>query len=110
MTRSPAFVPQMGSEIDYIEGFWSRAHMSQADLNGKELAIEVARGDVRRDLTGWSVHGDLAEGDYRIWRVTVTVAGKSYEIDCALPEDGAEYLSPARPVQIATEAFVINPG
>ena len=110
MTRSPAFFPQMDSEIDYIKGFWSRAHMSQADLNGKEVAIEVARGDVRRDLTGWSVHGDLTEGDYRVWRVTIDVDGQSHEIDCALPDGGGEYLSPARPVQIATEAFVINPG
>jgi hypothetical protein len=109
-TRSPNMFPTLDQEIDGIRGLWKREQVSQTNVAGQTLSIEIARGKVAADLRGWSVHGDLPGGKYRVWTITVSWAGASYHADFALPEDGAKYFIPTRMAQIATEAFYVHPG
>jgi|GEM_PF-3912895 len=109
-TRSPKMFPTLDQEIDGLRGLWKREQVSQANVTGETIALEIARGEMVTDFAGWSIHGELPAGKYRRWTTTVCWAGATYQVDFVLPEDGARYLVPSRLMQIATEAFHIHPG
>lgn len=107
---SPNMFPTLDQEIDGFKDLWKREQVSQVNVTGKTLSIEIARQEVVRDLQGWSVHGELPPGKYRRWTTTASWDGISYKVDFVLPEESARYFVPSRMTQIATEAFFIHPG
>lgn len=109
-TRDPVMFPTMDQEIDGFKDLWKREQVSQANLTGKVLTIDIARGEIAADLKDWCVHGALPADKYRVWTMTAAWDGKSYAVDIVLPDAGAKYFRPAAPTQIATEAFYIHPG
>ena len=109
-SRDPSMFPTMDQEIDAIKDLWKREQVSQADVTGKTLAVEVARGAIATDLSDWCVHGELPADTYRIWTMTASWDAKSYAVDVAMPDSGGRYYRPGNPLRIATEAFFINPG
>lgn len=109
-SRAPAMFPTLDQEIDGIKGLWKREQVSQANVSGKTLSIEIARGDITEELGGWSVHGELPAGKYRIWTTTAILDGASYRVDFVVPEECARFFVPWRMTQIATEAFFDHPG
>ena len=107
---APEMFPTLDQEIDGLKDLWKREQVSQANLTGKTLSIEIARQGIAEDLHGWSVHDTMPAGKYRIWTAIATFGDTSYKIDFVLPDESARYFAPSRPTQIATEAFFIHPG
>lgn len=109
-SQSPKMLPTLDQEIDGIKDLWKREQVSQLNLTGKTLAVEIARGKIAKDLRDWSVHGELPAGTYRNWTITATWDDVPHKVDFVLPEESARYFVAPRMTQIASEAFVINPG
>lgn len=109
-SHAPDMFPTLDQEIDGFRDLWKREQVSQANVTGKALSIEIARQEIARDLRGWSVHGELPGGKYRLWTTTATWGGASYKVDFVMPDESARYFVPSRMTQIATEAFFIHPG
>jgi len=109
-SHDPAMFPTLDQEIDGIRNLWKREHVSQVNISGKTLSVEIARGEIAADLQGWSVHGELPGGKYRLWTTTATWDDASYKVDFVLPYESAAYFVPSRMTQIATEAFIVHPG
>ena len=109
-SRAPAMFPTLDQEIDGIKGLWKREQVSQTNVSGKTLSIEIARGDITKEPKGWSVHGELPPGQYRIWMTTAILDGTAYRVDFVMPEESARFFVPWRMTQIATEAFFDHPG
>lgn len=104
-SRNVEKLPVLNLEIDGIKDYWERAAYIQEDMTGKTVSIEVARSDLAKDLRGWSTHGDMPPGNYRIWTITASWDGQSQSVDCIAPEEHAKYLGTLSPANIATEAF-----
>ena len=109
-SQHPAMFPTMDQEIDAIKDLWKREQVSQADLTGKTLTVEVTRGAIATDLSDWCVHGELPADTYRTWTMRVSWDGRSYAVDVVLPDSGARYYRPGNPLRISTEAFYVHPG
>ena len=109
-SRDPATFPTLDQEIDGFPDLWKREQVAQANLTGKEISFEIARGARADRLTGWNVHDALPAGEYRVWTITATWDGQSRAVDFALPAESAEHYAPGRMLQIATEAFAVHPG
>jgi hypothetical protein len=107
---APEMFPTLDQEIDGIKDLWKREQVSQVNVIGKTISIEIARQGIAKDLHDWSVHGEMPAGEYRIWTATATIGDVSYRVDFVLPDEGARYFAPSRPTQIATEAFYIHSG
>lgn len=107
---SPSMFPTLDQEIDGFKDLWKREQVSQANLTGKTVSIEITRQDIVEELQSWSVHGELPTGKYRRWTTTASWDSGSYRVDFVLPYESAQYFVPSRMTQIATEAFFIHPG
>jgi hypothetical protein len=107
---SPGLFHCADFEVDFIKDLWMRSFQAQANMNNKTIAFELARGGIRRDrLDGWSVHGELPKGDYRIWTATSTIEGNAHVMEFAYPAEDARYLMQPL-VNYGTEAFFHHPG
>lgn len=104
-SRNVEKLPVLNLEIDGIKDYWERAAYIQEDMTGKTVSIEVARGDLAKDLSGWSIHGDMPPGNYRIWTITASWDKQTQSVDCIAPDEHAKYLGTLSPANIATEAF-----
>lgn len=107
---SPKMFPTLDQEIDGFKDLWKREQVSQVNITGKTLSIEIARKDVVENLKGWCVHDAMPPGTYRRWTISAAWDGVSYDVDFVMPDEGAQYFVPSRMTQIATEAFAIHPG
>ncbi|MDE2126754.1 MAG: hypothetical protein KGJ62_09200 [Armatimonadetes bacterium] len=94
-TSDPVMFPRQTYTVDGIKGFWKTDMISQANLAGKEVQVEIARGDPITDKTGWKYGGEpLGDGNYREWQATVGWDGHRYKLYYALPEGSSAYLTP----------------
>jgi hypothetical protein len=109
-TRSPAMFPTLDQEIDGFRDLWKREQVAQTNLTGKTVTVSIIRGQIAEDLSGWTVHGDLPPGAYRIWTITAQWDAQEHRVDFALPARSAEFIASQRPMQIATEAFFAHAG
>jgi hypothetical protein len=109
-SHAPEMFPTLDQEIDGFKDLWKREQVSQVNVTGKTLSIEIARQGIASDLRDWSVHGEMPAGKYRIWTATAAWGDSSYKVDFLVPDEGARYFSSLRPTQIATEAFFVHPG
>ena len=109
-SRHPEMFPTLDQEIDGFKDLWKREQVAQFNLTGKEISIEIARGEIVSDVKGWCVHENLPEGKYRTWTTTASWGDGQFKVDFAMPDECARYFAPARMTQIATEAFFIHPG
>lgn len=102
------FAPQMFPRQTYfIDGFKNASKtdmISQTDLDGQVVFVEILRGKAVADKNGWK-HGDVSlDGiKYRQWDVKTTFGGRSYAMAFALPDDGASYFLPAELLNFGSE-------
>ncbi len=104
-TFAPADFPRQSYNIDTATGAPKTDMISQFDLTGREGTVEISRGDIVTDHTGWKCSGPLDASVYRQWNVVVTVDGVSYPVAFALPDDGAHYFTPYEILNFYTEFF-----
>ncbi len=102
-TSDPAF-PRQTYLIDGIPGLWKTDMISQFDMTGMSGTVDVARGDLIVDPSGWRCDGDLdAATSFREWDITVTIGGSPYVMMIALPDAGAHYVTPYEALVFYTE-------
>jgi hypothetical protein len=109
-TRSAEMFPTLDQEIDGIRDLWKREQVAQANLTGKTITVTINRGEMAANRPDWSAHGALPPGEYRLWTISAAWDGQRHDVDFAVPAENAEQLHPARPMQLATEAFAVHPG
>ena len=96
--------PRQTYEIDGIDGLWKTDLISQRDMNHTEGRVELTRGDLVSDLSGWRADGnDLPTDIYRQWNVAVTFGERTYDMAFALPDDSARWLAPWEPINFYSE-------
>jgi cysteine-rich repeat protein len=97
-TSAPAMFPRQTYFIDGRSG-WKTDLISQLSLDGTEGTVEIRRGALVTDTTGWSktqppasCTGTLDTTLYREWNATVTIGANAYGMTFALPDTNARYL------------------
>jgi len=102
-TMSPSMFPRQTYLIDGLENVWKTDMISQADLVGKDCEVEIIRGPLISDLSGWRHDGPLPEGSYRRWDARVAIESAIHEMAFAFPEADARYLCNGEVFNFATE-------
>lgn len=111
--------PRANSGIDNIQGLTKIETISQQNITGKDISIQLVRGDTfTTPLDGWGSRfitdasgavqcsALLPSGVlYRKWLVTAILDGSSYKWEVAFPDDSARYLSPGEMQTFITEFF-----
>ena len=107
-TFDPVTFPRQSYNID--GGPIEKTDMiSQLNLNQITGQIEIARGEVVADKSGWKCSGDLDSSTYRQWDAMVSFSGTDYQLAYALPDASAQYLTPYEFIRFRTE-FLLDPG
>jgi hypothetical protein len=108
-TFASAMFPRQSYKID--GGPIDKTDMiSQVNLNGITAEVEITRGDLVTDKTGWKCSGDLdASTTYQQWDATVRMGGMEYKLAFALPATSAAYFAPWEVLNYFTEFFA-EPG
>jgi hypothetical protein len=84
--------------------------ISQINLNGITAEVEISRGNLVTDKTGWKCSGDLdASTTYQQWDATVRIGAIQYKLAFALPAASATYFAPWEVLNYFTEFFA-EPG
>lgn len=102
-TLNPVLFPRQAYLVDGIRDLPKTDLISQANLNGEEVSVEIQRGKLVKEKDGWKPGGELDGDQYRQWDARATIKGKRYEMAFALPEAGAQYLSAAEIMHFCTE-------
>jgi hypothetical protein len=106
----PEMFPTLDQEIDGIKDLWKREHVSQLDVTGKTLTIEIARQGIAESLRGWSVHDSMPPGKYRSWMATASWGDSSYKVEFVLPDEGARYFVSSRRPKLRRKRFSFTRG
>src|SRR5262249_48236120 len=104
-TFAPLEFPRQSYNIDAPTGAPKTDMISQFDLTRREGTVEISRGDLVSDDSGWKCSGPLDASVYRQWSVVVTVDAIQYAMAFALPDDGAHYFTPYEILNFYTEFF-----
>lgn len=105
-TFSPEMFPRQTYEIDYIQGLFKTDMMSQTNLNGECGLVEIERGPLVSDKSGWKCSQDLSAGtEFRQWDVHVTIGGVRHAMAFAVPNENGRYLYPLEMPSLTTEFF-----
>lgn len=103
-TFSPNSFPRQRYMIDNIEGLWKTDLIYQYSLNNKTCSVEVNRGDVTDEVTGWKADGTWLPFDlYRQWHVEVECGPIVDHMTFVFPDDSAQFLCPSEPLVFFTE-------
>jgi hypothetical protein len=105
-TEDPAEFPRQQYLIDGF-GVPKTDMISQFNLNAKSGSVEVVRGPIITNLTGWK-YGSVplpSNVQFREWDATATIEGKAYKTKFALPDRNAQYLAPWELLVFSTEFF-----
>jgi hypothetical protein len=113
--------PRGSYGIDGIPFLTKIETISQQDMTGQDVSVQISRGDTfADDLSNWGYRLDPTRADnlpsaclpnlpsgftYRKWQVLVSFGTKSYSWDLAMPQDQALYISPDQLIAITTEFF-----
>jgi hypothetical protein len=114
--------PRMNSGVDNIPGLTKIENISQRDLIGKDIYIEVTRGGVERFAEPQANWGgryrlkdgkqvsldDLPAGTYRMWNVKAAIDGVEYGWTIAHPAEHSRYLAPQQFAHFVTEFFELR--
>ncbi len=116
--------PRQNSGIDGIPYLSKIETISQTDVTGKDVSIELTRGSVfTNDQANWGYRFDPTRADndpnacspdlpsgfeYQVWHMRAMFDGQSYQWDFAMPVDQALYLDPNRMINIVTEFFEMS--
>ncbi|MBI2676337.1 MAG: hypothetical protein HYX21_00055 [Candidatus Yanofskybacteria bacterium] len=108
-TSDPKVLPRQRILIDGIANLQALGMIPQASMNGKDITVEVTRGSLVTDKSGWKLCSGEKLGDeaYRMWNLKAAFERQSYTATFALPADGTEYFRDL--FGIWTE-FLSNPG
>ncbi|KKT20958.1 MAG: Peptidase S8 and S53, subtilisin, kexin, sedolisin, partial [Parcubacteria group bacterium GW2011_GWB1_43_8] len=107
-TINPLYFPRITYLIDNIPDLFKTDAISQDNLNGKEGTVEILRRGIitDSDKTGWKCGGISLDSDiYREWNVKTIINSYSHQVLIALPESGAQYLTPYELINFRTEFF-----
>jgi len=109
-TFAPAVFPRQSYNVDGIPGLYKTDMMCQANLNGQTGTVEISRGPIITDKSGWK-HDSALPDDviFRQWNVAVTFNGKRHDMAIALPAEHSRYLCYNEMPSISTE-FMGNNG
>jgi hypothetical protein len=80
--------------------------ISQLNFNQITAQIEIARGELVADKSGWKCSGNLDSSSYRQWDATVSLSSTDYWLAYALPDANAKYLLPFEFINFRTEFFL----
>ena len=113
--------PRQNSGIDGIPYLSKIETISQIDMTGKDVSIELTRGNTfTNDLTNWGYRFDPTRSDnapsaclpdlpsgftYQTWHLTAVFDGYTYQWDFAMPADQTPYLRPTSLFSIVNEFF-----
>lgn len=114
-----ALFPRMNSGIDNIAGITKIETISQQNMAGKDIYIEVTRGGVERFAApqkGWGGRyrlenkkqvsaEELPAGNYQKWNIKVAFDGVEYGWEAAFPADQARYFAPHQIIHLVSEFF-----
>ena len=90
---APSVFPRQLYLIDGQKGVTSVVCMSQIPLDGKDLWIDISRGQIILNKMGWLGGNTPLDGDiYREWLVSVLIDGIIYRTAFTIPEQYGEYL------------------
>jgi len=79
----------------------------QANLNSKDITVEVTRGQLVSDKSNWKVcSSQLLDGTYRMWHMKAMFDGKEYVATFAVPADAIYF----RDLMGIWTEFLSNPG
>jgi hypothetical protein len=108
-TFSVSEFPRQTYEIDYINGLFKTDMMYQSNMNDTSGLVEIERGELITDKTGWKCGEDLAiETDFRQWNVFVTVGGISHSMAFAVPNEHGSYFFPWEMPSFTSEFFAFD--
>jgi len=107
-TSDSRMLPRQIILIDGIKNLQALGMVPQANLNNKDITVEVTRGQLVSDKSNWKVCSSqlLDAGTYRMWHMKATFDGKDYTATFAVPADAVYFRDL---LGIWTE-FLSNPG
>jgi hypothetical protein len=107
-TDSPHMFPRQYIWPDggAMDTHWQTTMIAQTNMNGKVCTVTLERADILSDRSGWRCDGDLPDGEYRVWDVTVEVDGVGHVMHLAVPADQSEFILPmSGTFALATEFY-----
>jgi hypothetical protein len=102
-TFSPKQFPRQAYLIDGIKDLPKTDLISQLNLNGQEVSVELARGELIKEKQGWKLAGALDDDEYRQWNARVTIGGDDYTMAFAVPDASGRYLAREEMLFFSTE-------
>lgn len=108
-TSNPQALPRQQILIDGIANLQALGMVPQTSMNGKDITVEVTRGSLVTDKSGWKLCSGEKLGDesYQMWNLKATFDSKDYIATFALPADETEYF---RDIMGIWTEFLSNPG
>ncbi len=106
-TFAPNVFPRAYSLVDGIHNITKYHMMSQVDIDGIDGIVEISRGNIITDKSGWRCNINLGTDNYREWDVSITINGIRYDTAIAIPDNVAQYLSSPELFNPRTEFFLL---
>lgn len=103
--------PRQNSGVDAIDGFTKIEAIGQTNIAGKDVYVEYIRGETFTEPLGdwgyrFGASDSLPAGRvYRKWVAKIVIENVQYQLNFALPEDGAKYFAPWEINSFVTEFF-----
>lgn len=111
--------PRMNSGIDNTPGITKIETISQQNMVGKDIYVEITKGGVEQfdsPQQGWGGRyrldnnkqvsaEELPGGTYQVWKVRVAFDGVEYGWEAVFPADQAKYFAPHQIIHFVTEFF-----
>lgn len=102
-TFDASMLPRQTYEIDGISGLWKTDGISQQDLTGSVIGVEITRAGNVTTKSGWKCTGDLDNSVFRQWNAVATFGGASHAMAFATLEETGRYAFPGEVMNFATE-------
>jgi len=108
-TDSPEMFPRHRIGVDYEPQNVNLQTDYQRSADAQTISLEIVRGTLVTDKSGWRGDGFLATNDYRSWDALVAEGTNQYRFSFAEPTGYAEFFDPRKMLNFETEYFV-GPG
>lgn len=82
-----------------------REMISQVPIDGRDISVEISRGDIITDKSGWQCGRALDSRTYRRWNVLVMIDGVRHDMAIAIPDQYGQYLRSDNFLNPRTEFF-----
>ena len=103
-TFNTTFLPKQSYYIDGISSLQKTDAITQANMNGQSGSIQITRGAIVTDKTGWKCNGAILDSDtYRQWNIQLNIGLNYYNIAIAFPNKCAMYMYPTEILALYSE-------